>query len=318
MKKYTIIIIFHLMLLVSCLKKELPVTPHSSGNFNTSVIPLTSNYKYQIFFSLKNNQIVQQQLKTSWDIAFESSGKHIILNSSKFMFAFNTNKNKFSQILDTTGFSFNKKYDSPTGNLDSTAIGNWWEKNTVYLIDCGYNENGIHLGFKKLKIISYQNNTFTFSYCNLTDTIAQTYTLSSDTNYRFIGFNFSSQQKVYIEPQKNQWDLLFTQYTEKLSEPYLVTGCLINTPHTAAIMNTNISFENINYSTIYNYHLSIHANIIGYDWKAYDFNTSSYIIFPNKIFIIKDREGYFYKLRFIDFYSPTGEKGYPKFEYQKI
>lgn len=223
---------------ISCLKKELPVPKHDSGNVQTAVIPLTSNYKYQIFFSLKNQNIVQQQLKTTWDIAFDCKGNKIILNSSKFMFAFKTSYTNIKQTIDTTGFTSNKKFDSPTGNLDSTAIGNWWEHNNVYVIHRGYNENGISLGFQKFKVISYNNHQFTFAYANLNDTTINTFTLQTDTNYRFIGFNFTTKQFVYCEPPKTQWDLLFTQYTEQLSEPYLVTGCLINNHTINATMTT--------------------------------------------------------------------------------
>ncbi|GAB4449418.1 MAG: hypothetical protein OHK0036_06380 [Bacteroidia bacterium] len=305
------------MILHSCLKKELPVPPHTEGSVQTVQIPLTSNYKYQIFFSLKNNQIVQQQLKTCWDIAFECGGSRVILNSSKFMFAYNTNKTSFSQVTDTSGFSLNKKYDSPTRNLDSTAIGNWWENLPVYIIHRGFNESGTNLGYIKLKIISFNYNQFTFLYGNISDTAGNIATINTDTNYRFIGFNFSTQQKVYIEPPKNQWDLLFTQYTEHLSEPYLVTGCLLNIPLTKGYI-TSQKFEDINYNIASNMILSTNANIIGYTWKEYDFNTSSYVVHPEIIYIIKDNENYFYKLRFIGFYSSSGEKGYPKFEFQRL
>lgn len=307
-----------MMWITSCMKKELPVSKHQPGNVQTSVIPLTSNYKYQIYFSLKEVRIVQQQLKTSWDIAFECKGKRIILNSSKFMFAYRTSKSDFSETTDTSGFANNKTYDSPTGNLDSTAIGNWWEHNNVYIIHKGYNENGTSLGYVKFKILSYNNGTFTFSFCNISDVSAPVYFIEVDTNYRFVGFSFDTKQKVYCEPPKNSWDLLFTSYTEKLSEPYLVVGCLTNTPMVYACLTKSMSFENVNYDYAINQPLSQNTNIIGYNWKEYDFSSSAYIIHPENVYIIKGIDNFYYKLRFIDFYSSSGEKGYPKFEFQKL
>ena len=50
-------------------------------------------------------------------------------------------------------------------------------------------------------------------------------------------------------------------------------------------------------------------NVIGYDWKIYDFDTGFYTIDPSATYILSDTEGYFYKLRFIDFYNENGEKG---------
>jgi len=35
-------------------------------------------------------------------------------------------------------------------------------------------------------------------------------------------------------------------------------------------------------------------------------------------YVIRDRDGFFYKLRFIDFSNDMGEKGYPKFEFVRL
>lgn len=49
---------------------------------------------------------------------------------------------------------------------------------------------------------------------------------------------------------------------------------------------------------------------IGYDWKYYDLSGSGkYIIYQKKVFVIRDQQGYLYKLRFIDFYDNNGQKG---------
>lgn len=318
MKTIKIFIFIITLSIISCKKKELPVPKHQEGNLKQSVIPMTSSYKYQIYFSLTQNQIVKSQLKTSWDIAFQSDGKNIILNSSKMMFAYKTNITTYDQVTDTLGFTQNKKYDSPTGNLDSTAIGKWWLDNTVYIIDRGYNELGQHLGYTKLKILNYNNNTFTFIAGNLNSTSTNTYSIQQDTNYNFIGFSFDNYNIIYHEPPKIQWDLLFTQYTEALSQPYPVTGCLINRYKTSATLNKDIPFNNIDYITATQSSLSNHLNIIGYNWKEYDFNTSSFIIYSNYTYIIKNQAGYYFKLRFIDFYNNSGEKGYPTFEFQML
>ncbi|MBK9176165.1 MAG: hypothetical protein IPM46_07485 [Flavobacteriales bacterium] len=55
-------------------------------------------------------------------------------------------------------------------------------------------------------------------------------------------------------------------------------------------------------------------NAIGYDWKVYSFETSAYSIVPDLAFIVRDADGYLYKLRFIEFYGPQGQTGCPLFE----
>jgi hypothetical protein len=42
------------------------------------------------------------------------------------------------------------------------------------------------------------------------------------------------------------------------------------------------------------------------------------VIIEGLNYVVLDREGYFYKLRFISFYNNSGEKGYPTFEFQRL
>ena len=60
------------------------------------------------------------------------------------------------------------------------------------------------------------------------------------------------------------------------------------------------------------------ADVIGYDWKYYDFDAGVYTIVPDMNYVIRDREGFFYKFRFVDFYSDLGVKGYPTFEFVRL
>ena len=59
------------------------------------------------------------------------------------------------------------------------------------------------------------------------------------------------------------------------------------------------------------------ATIIGFDWKYYDFNLG-YIIYPDRYYLLKDEDGFYFKIRFIDFYDPSGNKGTATFEYQRL
>jgi hypothetical protein len=63
---------------------------------------------------------------------------------------------------------------------------------------------------------------------------------------------------------------------------------------------------------------SSRADVIGYDWKYYNFDAGVYTVVPDMNYVIRDRDGFFYKLRFIDFNNDVGEKGYPKFEFVRL
>ena len=60
------------------------------------------------------------------------------------------------------------------------------------------------------------------------------------------------------------------------------------------------------------------SDVIGYDWKYYNFDDAVYTIVPEMNYVIRDRDGFYYKLRFVDFYNDQGVKGYPKFEFARL
>lgn len=313
-------ITFLIGIITSCQKDELPVPKHESGNVITANANMNSDYKYQLFYDLETNAIVSQNIKTAWDLGFETSesGYRIILNSSKAMFAYNTGQTNFAAVTDTTGFAANKKWDAPAGNLDTTAIGDWKTNPAIYILDRGYNPNGQKIGFKKIQLVSADEYKYTIRYADLNGTGDTTLQILKDDNYNFTFLSFNTNSTVIVEPPKTDWDIVFTQYIEALSTPYLVTGALLNRYNTLATMDSEKTFSQITYENAMNYTLSSNINSIGYEWKEYDYNSGTYIIFPQKIYIIKDSKGYYYKLHFIDFYDQSGNKGNPKWEYQKL
>jgi hypothetical protein len=188
----------------------------------------------------------------------------------------------------------------------------------VYIIDRGYNENGSKIGFKKLQILQVDSIKYKIRYANLDGSSDLTLEITKNNSYNFTFFSFNTNSTIIIEPPKSEWDIVFTQYLEALSTPYLVTGVLLNRYNTYATMDSSKTFSEITYDYAITKTLSSNINTIGYNWKEYDFNTSSYIVFPKMNYIIKDNKGYYYKLHFIDFYNSLGTKGNPKWEYQKL
>ena len=55
----------------------------------------------------------------------------------------------------------------------------------------------------------------------------------------------------------------------------------------------------------------------GYDWKTYNFDEGYYKVDLDRSYIFLTKEGY-YKLRFVDYIDDNGDRGAPKFEYQKL
>jgi hypothetical protein len=85
-----------------------------------------------------------------------------------------------------------------------------------------------------------------------------------------------------------------------------------------AARDTIHDFMDINAENIAGLEFTTRADVIGYEWKDYNFDMGVYTIVPDMNYVIRDRDGYFYKLRFVDFYSDEGVKGFPTFEFVRL
>lgn len=322
MFKKIVLSFFVLCCFFSCEKEELPVPAHQSGDLLQASANLGVNYEYQVYYDLKSNKVVSKNKKDIWDLAFESAenGNRVILNPSKLMFAFDTQTQDFEAVNDTTGFGSNRKWDDPSGNLDKTAIGDWQTSKNVYIIDRGLDVNGTPQGFVKVQFQSVDKNTFILRYAQLNgngDTVVK---VQKNPDYNFSFLSLDGGNEVIVEPPKADWDIVFTQYTYVFYEPYflpyLVTGCLTNRYNTTSKKDSLVSFTDVDFEYAENSIMSSEINTIGYDWKSFDGTT--YQIDYSKVYLVKDSEGIFYKLHFLDFYGPQGNKGEPQWEFQML
>lgn len=325
MKYFIALIILMAGALTGCMKKELPVKPHDPGNVTTATVDMGKPYKWQVYYNLKTNTVVGQNLKTVWDIGFETSatGYHIILNSAKSMFALNTGKKDFNEVSykDTAGFGMHKKWDAPSGDMDSTAIGNWQNNTTVYLLDRGYDQNGAWQGMEKVQILTVSDSNYTLRFAAVSGAGDTTLEVKKDPAYNLSFVSFSARAQVTVEPPKATWDIVFSQYTYIFYDysppmPYLVTGCLLNRYNTKAVKDTTSQFGQIAYANIGNYQFAADIATIGYNWKT--FNGTSYIINTAYNYVIQTADGRYYKLHFTGFYNTGGVEGNPKWEYQLL
>ena len=323
--------IFLLLAFTSCFEEDEMVLPHEPGNLTVGTVELTETYKYQVFFDLETNTSVKQNLLSEWDLGFETadSGWHVILNTSKMMLAGNTGQTDFNAVKSNNGIEMN--FDPSHGNLDSTAIGNWYNltdsfpvsQRFVYIIDRGTDEEYNTVGEKKVTFGLKDKNTYVVRFANLNGSGEKTIEIPKDTTLNFVCISFD-KGIVDIEPRKNSWDLQFGRYSTLLFTdvgdpyPYVVTGVLLNPFKTVAGLDKIHNFDEVSYEIAEAQNLVKQKDIVGYEWKDYDFKNEIYQVDPEKIYILKNRVGYYYKLRFIDFYNSTGEKGYPKFEFLRL
>lgn len=328
-----IVLIIIISLFTSCFKEDEMVEPHKPGNVELQTIAMGQYYTMQAYFDLGTNQMVKTNSKDIFDLLFHCGDSTLIikLNSAKFMKVGSLGDTNFFASTDTIGMEWN--YDASSGNTDSLALNNWFIINgndtiftqKVFIIDRGLNDVGIPQGIRKMRIVDYENDEFTIEYSNLNNSNFHRIIIKKQPEPNYIQLNLNNGAlPTNLEPNKKDWDLLFTQYTDILTTsigekyPYLVTGVLLNPNLVMAAIDTTLKFDDIKIDHIPEFEFSARQNKIGYEWKYYDFDAGFYTVLSEVNYILKDVEGYYYKLRFVNFYNNLGEKGYPQFEFQRL
>lgn len=319
-------------LLCSCFKDDERITPHQPGNFLNDTARLTDSYKYQVYYNLNLNQEVSSQLKTLWDLGFENStsGWKVILNSSCFMKSAFLDGQTIGSAVDTTGAKW--IFNPSDGSADSLAIGNWFKiidndtigNNRLLLIDRGMDENGISRGYNQLVLDSLKNGVFYFRMAAYNGNNVKSYSVRKSGLQNYMLFSISKPDNLIVEPEQNNWDLLFTQYTTLLFTdagdpyPYLVTGVILNKKGVEVAVDSVHYFNEITFGMAQELSFKSQSDEIGYSWKIYDFDAGTYAVKSNVNYIIKGVNGYLYKFRFLGFTNKKLEKGYISFEYQRL
>ncbi|MCF8369196.1 MAG: HmuY family protein [Bacteroidales bacterium] len=327
--------ILFLFLFSSCFKEDDPLPPFPE---KTTTIEMTQYYRYQFYFDLGTNSVVSSNDKSIWDLGFECADStwHIRLNTSAFMMAANTGLKDFEAVTDTTGMDW--RFDTSDGNPDSTAVGEWLEMenedtlyfNHVYIIDRGLDHLGVYRGFRKIVFTKVDESGYYFRYARLDGSDYNEYHITRDPERNYINFSFENNgETLALEPPTTEWDLLFTMYTTLLYTdegepyPYILTGVLSNYGSVEIAFDSIIAYKDIQIDMVNGLDFSEEQDVIGYDWKYLDGDPTqggsfSYQIHENWNYIIKNRNEVYFKLRFVRFYSDTGEKGYPTFTYSVL
>ncbi len=317
------------VLLISCFEKESPVKPFDRGDLKITSFDTSNVYDVQFYYDVSSGEIVSQNVFDIWDLGFECEPDsfHITLNTAKIMQAADFGPIDFSTVLSKDSVDWN--WDRPSGNTDSTAIGQWWESSNggtvisakhLYLIDRGYNIKSRSAGFKKMMIEGFSNDEYTIRFADLDNKNEATFKIKKNPALRIVNFSFDDGGKVMeLEPPDDTWDLFFTRYTHLYEgfedyPTYGVNGVLINRMYCKAILDTLRPFDEITRNDFDSLKLSNAMNSIGgITWKYFDLESGDYIVLSSRGYLLQDRKGFLYKLNFLEFYNTDHIKGYITF-----
>ena len=325
----------------SCEKKEpLYPRPDVPKGTITRQIGMGPNYEQQVYFDFETGKYASVSPYT-WDIAFSREDDNkIIINGGKNgeFSACNLGKISFSDPIDLNGIEDDQwKHDNPSGDIDSTALGNvftrqtsgrvWETDSNMYLIKLGPEKDLGEKAYVKLRIL-YRNGEdyqIEWNYWQKNMSIPVPIPTFEDKNYTY--FCFECGSLIENEPMDNdEWHIVFTRYKQEIyyaqvnaTEGYTVTGVLSNMEDTkTANLTGMIDYNDITISNAKGIDFNDNLNNIGYEWKTFSIQANKYTINPKNAFVVKSRRGLYYKVKFIDFYNDQDETGYPKFAYELL
>jgi hypothetical protein len=318
----TLIVSAASVLLCGCIKDELPVPSTPRGDERSAQFCLGTGYQQQLWIDLADNSVVRQNELGAWDLAFESApdGWRIMVNGGRLMLAWSSGVSDITETLDLAAVPQEGRIDAPSAHPDSTAIGDWRTTDQVFVLDLGYDALGLPKGFRRIRPISVDAQAYTIEVAQADGSEVTTTVIPKDPQRGWVHFSFE-QGVVQVSPVRGAWDIVLTRYTHNFEDivlPYIVVGALIDGTDVRVSRITGKSFAEVSLTDTVQHPFEQRRDIIGYNWKEYSFETSSYTCLPDLVYILRNAQGVFYKLHFLDFYGSQGQAGCPLYAVKEL
>ena len=278
-------------------------------------ISMTAGYVNRVFYNLENQEKTSFNM-TEWDIAFYRDSPRDIgikINDAKNLIVYEVGPiSAYGTVTIDNQTSWTALYNSPTdytkGAFDQGSADYGWGNydmathkvmgTQTFIIK----KTGTPTEYTKIKINeAFGGYNFTYAQWNgtawgadVTKVIANTTNPTKFYNY----YSFATQAEVIEEPNKTEWDLLFTKYTDLYTNEGDVSMQVVN----GVITNPNVKVAQSTESIGNFDELSSEMNVIGYDWKYLDYTTFQYVVNTDTNFFIKrNSSDVVYKVNFTAF-----------------
>jgi hypothetical protein len=304
-------------LFTNCHKEEIPIQPYDRGDMINGEVDLGNAYVNRLFFNLANSSIEGSIEKEDWDIAFSTEENHVILNDGRLMSAWKSPFTDLAAANDSSGYEQGKEVEVAAELLEDPAID---DLEGIYLLDLGFTGFGLPIGMVWLEFKEVNQGAYVIAFKRYGDSAIEEAIISRESPGGYTYFSFA-ENAVVTSPPSSSWDIIFTKYTHQFEEPpmaYLVTGVILNLNRTVAAEYSEKPFEDISAADTSMVEWSNRPDLIGYDWKTYSFDTGTYVVATDRTWLIRTTEGFYFKLRFTDFYDEEGNVGVPNFEYRLL
>lgn len=309
------------------------------------------NQPNQVYADLSSGGLVTVP-RVSWDLGlYSGSDFRLMLNTSLKMSAkqlattnIDTPAQADDSMLISQGSGSATQVDAPEGMIEGTVISvsDTDEDNKVYLVNLGNGPGAAtptpgtegsagspHRGWKKIRVLK-SGSDYKVQYADIDATTHQELIVTKNPAYNFAFFSFTSNSVVQAEPQKNQWDLNFTTFTNVLGggTPYYFADFIVTNTKGGArsymVMTSEVSYENFTMANVDESLFTNDQRNIGANWRSTSAEgpdgipVSQFVLRTDRFFVIKDPSGNIYKLKLTGGANQAGERGFPTFQYSLL
>jgi hypothetical protein len=275
--------------------------------------------------------------RTAWDLGFYcGSDFRVIINNTTAATAKVIAKNDLTQITadDTLGFSdalalgqglgTMEIIDDVDGDLTKTvipAISATDADNKVYVLKPSNGMVAPAKDWYKIRIL--RNGTgYKLQYAKLSEASFKSFDIAKDASYNFMFVSLDNNGTVTIEPQKANWDIVWTLTIYKATPtiPYTYSDYVyinyLAGVQAAEVLTSTVSYAAYTEANLATTTFSSSKTVIGGNWRA---TTGTVGVKTDRFYVIKDGAGNVYKLKFISFHANDGgERGKPVVEYKLV
>ncbi|WP_292009761.1 HmuY family protein [Chryseobacterium sp.] len=245
----------------------------------------------------------------------------------------NFNPSNVAYIDDVNG-------NFPSGSTAIEEVLSTDSENGIYLLNMGHNiytgsvatgsvtTSGDSRGWMKIQVVR-SGNGYKIKYAGLNDTSHKELTITKNTAYNFNFVSLVNNSEIFIQPEKKKWDICFTVFTNIITgagsyvyADFVTTNIMGGVgAYQVTVASTESGVEAYNNFTASDIDQSkfeyTDQRVIGANWRN-PVGTNGLETYGDRFYVIRDAEGYYFKLRFTRMTSTDGERGRPQFEYKPL
>lgn len=360
-KKTILSLSFALFILASCSNDDetTPVveTPASASNGAIKQPAVGgANQPNQVFLDLSTESSTAVN-RASWDFGFSTGSDFRVTINGAIKMAVKqlpTTDITLTQTSDAnvavgngSTLSSNGYCDNPTGILAGAGLGIGTAiaevsatdaDNKVYLVNLGYaistatpgvgsvSIDGDARGWKKVRFLR-NGNGYKIQYADLESATFTEKTVAKDANYNLTFFSMTSGTTVVIEPQKTNWDVCFTTFTNYFNmgtgevtygfSDFITTNMKGGTK-AYQVLTSEFTYNAFAKSNIVEANFTVSATdqrIIGSNWRNGGGPSTLPSVKTDRFYVVKDVAGNYYKVKFLAMTNDEGVRGNPTIQY---